>query len=169
MGLISEFKTFAVKGNAMDLAVGVILGAAFGRIVSSLVEDVIMPPIGRIVGNLDFSNLYVSLSANVDAKNQSLAATRPADGFGVTQFFDTATRIPLAEARKIGPVLAYGNFLTILLNFIIVSFCVFMLVKALNRLKRKEAAAPSTPPAPTTEEKLLTEIRDLLARGPAGR
>lgn len=165
MGLISEFKTFAVKGNALDLAVGVILGAAFGRIVSSLVEDLIMPPIGKIVGNLDFSNLYISLSDKVDAANHSLSATRPAtSSLSPTALFDTATRIPLAEARKLGPVLAYGNFLTLLINFLIVAFCVFMLVKALNQLKRKEAAQPSTPPAPTTEEKLLTEIRDLLAR-----
>jgi large conductance mechanosensitive channel len=166
MGLISEFKTFAVKGNAVDLAVGVIIGAAFGRIVTSIVEDLIMPPIGKIVGNLDFSNLYVSLSEKIDAVNHSRAATQPTGGgiSSLTGFLDTASRLPLAEARKIGPVLAYGNFLTILLNFMIVAFCIFLLVKGINRMKRAEAAAPSTPPVPTKEELLLTDIRDILAR-----
>lgn len=180
MGLIQEFRTFAVKGNAVDLAVGVIIGAAFGKIVTSIVEDLIMPPIGKLVGNLDFTNLYISLSDKIDAANsgkaqqvaaaaKAAAATQPTTGPAipgadlVTGLFDTASRLPLADARKLGPVIAYGNFLTILINFVIVAFCVFLLVKFINRLKRQEAVAPSTPPAPSTEEKLLMEIRDLLA------
>jgi large conductance mechanosensitive channel len=107
-----EFKEFAVKGNAIDLAVGVIIGAAFGKIVSSIVEDLLMPPIGRVVGNLDFSNLYLPLSDKI------------------------APGLPLAEARKIGPVFAYGNFITVAINFLIVAFCIFLLVKGINRLKR---------------------------------
>ena len=169
MGLIAEFRTFAVKGNAVDLAVGVIIGAAFGRIVSSIVEDLIMPPIGKLVGNLDFSNLYVSLSDKIDDANKAKAMTIPTtqpSGLpgvsAVTNLFETATRLPLADARKLGPVIAYGNFLTLLLNFVIVAFCVFLLVKAINKLKRQEAADPSTPPAPSAEEAVLIEIRDLL-------
>jgi len=120
-----EFKAFAVKGNAIDLAVGVIIGAAFGAVVSSLVNDVIMPPVGRIVGNLDFSNLYVPLASKVPY------------GLG------------LAEAKKLGPVWAYGNFITVLLNFLIVGFAVFMLVKGLNRLKKPEpGVAPTTKDCP---------------------
>ena len=107
-----EFKEFAVKGNAIDLAVGVIIGAAFGKIVSSIVEDLLMPPVGRIVGNLDFSNLYVPLSDKI------------------------TSGLPLAEARKIGPVFAYGDFITVTINFIIVAFCIFLVVKGINRLKR---------------------------------
>lgn len=120
-----EFKTFAVKGNAIDLAVGVIIGAAFGAVVTSLVNDVIMPPIGRIVGNLDFSNLYLPLAEKVP--------------YGLS----------LVEAKKIGPVWAYGNFITVLLNFLIVGFAVFMLVKGLNRLKKPEPGkAPTTKDCP---------------------
>lgn len=140
MSIISEFKTFAVKGNAMDLAVGVIIGAAFGKIVDSIVNDLIMPLIGRVVGGLDFSNLFIVL-----------AEVPP--GVALT----------LAELKKAGvPVFAYGNFLTILLNFIILAFIVFMLVKQINRLKRDEPAAP--PPATPEDVLLLREIRDSLAR-----
>ena len=114
-----EFKEFAIKGNAIDLAVGVIIGAAFGKIVASIVEDLIMPPIGKIVGNLDFSNMYLPLSEKV------------------------ATGLSLAEAKKAGPVLAYGNFLSITINFIIVAFCIFLVVKAINRMKR---SAPTAEP-----------------------
>ena len=113
-----EFKEFAVKGNAIDLAVGVIIGAAFGKIVSSIVEDLLMPPIGRVIGNLDFSNLYYPLSDKVTP------------GLG------------LAEAKKLGPVFAYGNFLTIAINFVIVAFCIFLLVKGINRLKRPQTGPP---------------------------
>jgi len=107
-----EFKEFAVKGNAIDLAVGVIIGAAFGKIVTSIVEDLLMPPIGRAVGNLDFSNLYVPLSDKV------------------------TPGLSLAEAKKLGPVLAYGNFITITINFVIVAFCIFLVVKMINKMKK---------------------------------
>jgi large conductance mechanosensitive channel len=114
-----EFKEFAVKGNAIDLAVGVIIGAAFGRIVTSIVEDLLMPPIGKVLGNLDFSNMYVPLSDKV------------------------AHGLSLADAKKAGPVFAYGNFITITINFAIVALCVFLLVKAINKMKKP---APNAPP-----------------------
>jgi large conductance mechanosensitive channel len=117
--MFKEFKEFAVKGNVIDLAVGVIIGAAFGKIVSSIVEDLLMPPIGRILGNLDFSNLYVALSDKI------------------------APGMSLVDARKVGPVFAYGNFITIAINFIIVAFCIFLLVKAINKLKRPAPGAPA--------------------------
>jgi large conductance mechanosensitive channel len=107
-----EFKEFAVKGNAIDLAVGVIIGAAFGKIVTSIVEDLLMPPIGRVVGNLDFSNLYIRLSDKI------------------------APGLSLADAKKAGPVFAYGNFITTTINFLIVAFCIFLLIRGINRLKR---------------------------------
>ena len=136
-GLLGEFKEFAVKGNVMDLAVGVIIGAAFGKIVTSLVDDVLMPPIGSLLKGVNFSNLYLNLSATT--------YTSP------------------DEARKAGaPVIAYGTFLNTLLQFLIVAFVVFLIVKGINRLRREEAVAPSAPPAPTREEELLTEIRDAL-------
>jgi len=174
MGIVSEFREFAMKGNVVDLAVGVIIGAAFGTVTKSMVDDLLMPPIGRLVGKLDFSNLYVSLSDKVDAANASLAqkiaATQPSttqgsDVFGkALSFADTSTRLPLAKARELGPVIAYGNFLTQLINFVIVAFCVFLVVKLMNTAKRKfekqQAAAP--PPPPNRQEQLLAEIRDLL-------
>jgi len=136
--MLSEFKTFIMRGNVVDLAVGVIIGAAFGNIVSSLVGDVIMPLIGAITGGLDFSNYFTGLSKSVSASN-------------------------LADAKKQGAVLAWGNFLTITLNFIIVAFVLFLVIRAMNQLKRKDEAAP--PPKVTREEELLTEIRDLLKKG----
>lgn len=179
MGLLKEFREFAMRGSVVDLAVGVIIGAAFGKIVSSLVEDVLMPPIGKIVGGLDFSNLYFSLSDKVDAANaakaQAVAATQPAaEGVvaaaaSVMNVFDTATRLPLAEAKKLGPVIAYGNFITVLINFLIVAFCIFIVIKLLNTAKKRsekeQAAAPAA--APSAEVQLLGEIRDLLKTGPA--
>jgi len=138
MGLMKEFKEFAMRGNVMDLAVGVIIGAAFSRIVDSVVNDLIMPLVGAIVGDVDFSNLYVPLSSEVPMG------------------------LALEEARKLGAVFAWGNFITVLLNFIILAFIIFMLIKAMNRLMRKKAAAPAVPPAPTKEEVLLTEMRDSL-------
>ena len=138
MGLLQEFKTFVMRGNVVDLAVGVIIGAAFGKIVSSLVDDIIMPPLGKLLGNMDFTNLYFPLSDKV------------------------TTGLALAEAKKLGPVLAWGNFVTIVINFVIVAFCIFMAIKAMNALQRKEEAKPSPPPGPTVEQKLLGEIRDLL-------
>ncbi len=142
MGMIQEFKEFAVKGNAMDLAVGVIIGGAFGKIVDSIVGDLIMPLVSRVVGKLDFSNLFVVLGDNPN----NLTA--------------------LAELKKAGiPVFAYGSFLTILVNFIILAFIIFMMIKQMNRLRPTEAPAPA-PEAPATPEDvlLLREIRDSLKK-----
>lgn len=140
MSFMSEFKEFAVKGNAMDLAVGVIIGAAFGKIVDSIVNDLIMPIVGAVFGGFDFSNLFVALG------------TVP-EGVAMT----------LAEMKKAGvPVFAYGSFLTILLNFIILAFIVFILVKQLNRLKKE--APPAAPSAPPEDVMLLREIRDSLKK-----
>ena len=137
MSFTSEFKAFALKGNVMDLAVGVIIGAAFGKIVDSLVNDLIMPVVGKIFGGMDFSSYYVPLAGQQ---------------FG----------LPLVEARKLGAVLAYGNFLTVLVNFIILAFIIFLMIKQVNRLKRDEPAAP--PAAVAEEVVLLREIRDSLRR-----
>jgi large conductance mechanosensitive channel len=138
--MLKEFRDFAMKGNVVDLAVGVIIGAAFGAIVASLVADVIMPLIGAVTGGLDFSNYFLGLSKAVTASN-------------------------LADAKKQGAVLAYGSFLTITLNFAIVAFVLFIVIRLMNQLKRKEAAAPAEPPKPSAEVALLTEIRDLLKKG----
>ncbi|MGC2040484.1 large conductance mechanosensitive channel protein MscL [Paraburkholderia caledonica] len=136
--MLEEFKKFAMRGNVVDLAVGVIIGAAFGAIVSSVVGDLIMPVIGAVTGGLDFSNYYLPLSSAVQ------------------------TGQPLADAKKAGAVLAYGNFITATLNFLIIAFVLFLVIQGINRLKKKEDAQPAAPPAPTTSEKLLSEIRDLL-------
>ena len=141
MGMLSEFREFAVKGNVMDLAVGVIIGGAFGKIVDSLVNDMIMPVIGAVTGGLDFSNYFIPLA------------------------HQTATT--LAEAKKGGAVLAYGSFLTAVVYFVILAFVIFMMIKQINRLKREPEPAPATPtpPAPPAEDiVLLREIRDALAR-----
>lgn len=135
--MLEEFKKFALRGNVVDLAVGVIIGAAFGLIVSSMVGDIIMPIIGAVTGGLDFSNYYLPLTSAVK------------------------TGLPLAEAKKAGAVLAYGNFITVALNFIIIAFVLFIAIKGINTLIKKEEAKP-TEPSPS--EKLLTEIRDILAR-----
>lgn len=135
--MLEEFKKFALKGNVVDLAVGVIIGAAFGAIVNSLVGDVIMPIIGAVTGGLDFSNYYTPLSKAVTASN-------------------------LADAKKQGAVLAWGSFLTLTLNFMIVAFVLFIVIRLMNKLKAKEEAAPSAPEKPTKDQELLTEIRDLL-------
>jgi len=140
MSFVSDFKEFAVKGNAMDLAVGVIIGAAFGKIVDSIVKDLIMPVVGAVFGGFDFSNLYFALSTVPAGVDNTLAAVREA---GV-------------------PVLAYGNFLTILINFLILALIVFMLVKQLNRLKRE--APPAAPAATPEDVVLLREIRDSLKK-----
>ena len=140
MSIASEFKEFAVKGNAMDLAVGVIIGAAFGKIVESIVNDLIMPIVGAIFGGFDFSNLFFALDTVPEGVPMTLAAVKEA---GV-------------------PVFAYGNFLTILLNFIILAFIVFMLVKQINRLKK--APPPAAPAAPPEDIVLLREIRDSLKK-----
>ncbi|WAK01917.1 large-conductance mechanosensitive channel protein MscL [Methylobacter sp. YRD-M1] len=128
MSILREFKEFAIKGNAVDMAVGIIIGAAFGRIISSLVDDIIMPPIGMLVGGVDFTNLAVTLK---EATMDTPAVT-----------------------------VNYGNFIQTLVNFMIIAFAIFMMVKLINRLRRKQEAAPE--PAPTKEELLLAEIRDLL-------
>lgn len=130
MSILSEFKAFAVKGNVVDMAVGIIIGAAFGKIVSSFVGDVIMPPIGLLIGGVDFSDLAITLKA--------------------------------AEGDIPAVVLSYGKFIQSVLDFLIVAFAIFMGIKVINRLKREEEAAPEEAPAPTAEEVLLTEIRDLL-------
>ena len=142
MSILSEFKEFAVKGNVIDLAVGVIIGGAFGKIVDSLVADIIMPLVGLVFGKLDFSYLYVVLG------------TAPA---GVAN--------TLADLKKAGvPVLAYGNFITIAVNFVILAFIIFMMVKQINRLKRSEEPAPAAAPATPEDVILLREIRDSLKR-----
>lgn len=134
MSVIKEFREFAVKGNVVDMAVGIIIGAAFGKIVSSLVADVVMPPIGLLIGGVDFSELAIVLKE--------------------------------ATADSTAVVIAYGKFIQTTLDFVIVAFAIFMVIKALNKLKRKEEAAPPAPPpvdpTPSKEELLLTEIRDLL-------
>lgn len=141
MSFFKEFREFAVKGNVVDLAVGVIIGGAFGKIVDSLVADVIMPIVGLVFGKLDFSNLYIVLG--------SIPA-------GVAN--------NLADLKKAGvPVLAYGNFITILVNFIILAFVIFLMIKQINRLRRTEEAAPA-PAAPPEDIVLLREIRDSLKR-----
>jgi len=125
--------------------------------VNSLVTDIIMPPIGRLVGNLDITNYYASLSDKVDAANIELARNAAA-----TQPAAAAPHLPLADARKLGPVMAYGNFITLCINFVIVALAIFVVIKLMNRMRRKEAAKPEPPPGPTPDQKLLTEIRDLL-------
>ena len=135
--MLNKFQEFAIKGNAFDLAVGVIIGAAFGGIVSSLVGDIFMPAVGAVTGGLDFSNYFVALSSKVTA--------------------DT-----LAEAKKQGAVLAWGNFLTIAINFLIVAAVLFGLVNLIQHFRQKDAEKP--PAAPSRQEVLLTEIRDLLAK-----
>lgn len=138
--MLKEFKAFAMRGNVVDMAVGIVIGAAFGRIVSSFVNDVLMPPIGMLMGNLDFSNLYANL--------------------GSEQF---AT---LAAAEEAGaPVIKYGLFINNVLDFIIVAFAIFLVIRAMNNMKKKEEEAPPAPPEPSAEEKLLTEIRDSLRAG----
>jgi large conductance mechanosensitive channel len=138
--MLEEFKKFALRGNVVDLAIGVIIGAAFGKIVDSLVGDVFMPVIGAVSGGLDFSNYFLPLSGNVTAGS-------------------------LADAKKQGAVLAWGNFITVAINFIIIAFVLFLVVKGINRVRRQEAEKPS--PAPPRQEVLLEEIRDILAKKPA--
>ncbi len=136
--MLQEFKKFALRGNVVDLAIGVIIGAAFGKIVESLVSDVIMPVIGRIAGGLDFTNYFIGLTAA-----SSAAPTYDA-------------------AKKAGATLGYGTFITITVNFLIVAFVMFLVVRGMNRLMKQEAAAPPPPAPPSKEAELLTEIRDLL-------
>ena len=139
MSMLQEFKEFAVKGNVMDLAVGVIIGAAFGKIVDSVVNDLIMPIIGRVTGGLDFSSYYIALKD-----------------------IPAGTPVTLEAVKKAGvPVFAYGNFITIVLYFLILAWIIFLMVKWINKLKRE---APAAPPEPPEEVKLLREIRDAVKR-----
>jgi large conductance mechanosensitive channel len=136
--MLKEFKEFAMRGNVMDMAVGIIIGAAFGKIVTSLVNDIIMPPIGLLMGNVDFSNLFVSL--------------------GISQPYTS-----VAEAEAAGaPIIKYGIFINTVLDFVIVAFAIFLVIRGMNKMRRKQEAAPSPPPGPTEDQKLLAEIRDLL-------
>lgn len=145
MSMMKEFREFALKGNVMDMAVGVIIGGAFGKIVTSVIDDLIMPVVGKAVGNVDFSNLYFPLSDKIVKVNDQLPA--------------------LADARKLGAVFAYGSFLTVVINFTILAFIIFMMVKAMNTIKKKDAAAAvAAPPPPPADVVLLTEIRDLLKK-----
>jgi large conductance mechanosensitive channel len=137
MSFVSEFKEFAMKGNVLDLAVGVIIGGAFGKIVTSFVDDIIMPVIGKLTGGVDFSNLFLSLSGG--------------------------SYKTIEEAKKAGvATLNYGLFLNNVINFLIIAFVIFLIVQAANKARRKQAASPAAPPAPSAQEVLLTEIRDLL-------
>ena len=140
MGFIKEFKEFALKGNVIDLAVGVIIGGAFGKIVDSVVNDLIMPLASAIIGKPDFSSLYIVLRGTIPEGT------------------------PLAEARKIADtsIFAYGNFVTIAINFLLLALVIFLFIKGINSIKRKEKEKVADPPAPTAEQTLLTEIRDLL-------
>ncbi len=143
MGMMQEFKSYAAQGNVVDLAVGVIIGAAFSKIVDSLVGDIVMPVVGKIFGGLDFANYYLPLNGQ-------------------------ASTMTLVEAKKAGAVLAYGNFLTISLNFIILAFIIFQMVRLVNLMKKKDAAAaaaaPAEPPATPEDIALLREIRDSLKK-----
>lgn len=142
MGFVKEFKEFAVKGNAMDLAVGVIIGGAFGKIIDSVVNDLIMPIVASVIGSPDFTNMYLVLKGAVPANSS------------------------LEQAREIqdSVIFAYGNFITVAINFILLALVVFIMVRGINKLKRKEEAAPAAPPEPSDTDKLLMEIRDELKR-----
>lgn len=142
MGFVKEFKEFAVKGNVMDMAVGVIIGGAFGKIITSVIDDLVMPVVGAIIGKPDFSSLYLVLKGDVPPGTK------------------------LEEARKIAgtSIFAYGNFITVAINFLLLALVIFMMIKAINQLKRKHEEAPAAPPAPSATETLLAEIRDELKR-----
>lgn len=139
MSFIKDFKEFAMRGNVMDMAVGVIIGGAFGKIISSLVDDIIMPLVGKVLGNADFTNLYIGLSGQ-------------------------ECGLPLEKAKEAGAVFAYGQFCQNVIDFLIIAFCIFLMIKGMNKLnrKKKEPEQPAAPAEPSAEEKLLGEIRDLL-------
>jgi large conductance mechanosensitive channel len=140
MGFVKDFKEFAVKGNAIDLAVGVIIGGAFGKIVTSIIDDLVMPIVSKIIGQPDFSNLWVDLNHKA------------------------AAGLALADAKKVdgAAIFAYGNFITVAINFLLLALVIFLMVKSIMKLKRKEEAAPAAPEAPSKEEVLLQEIRDAI-------
>jgi large conductance mechanosensitive channel len=142
VSILKEFKEFALRGNVVDLAVGVIIGLAFGKVVTSVVNDIIMPPIGKAMGGMNFADLFINLDPSKLAKDGTVIKS-------------------LAQAKEAGAaVIAYGSFINTVIDFTIVAFCIFMLVKVMNSLKKKPA--PAAPPEPTREEKLLGEIRDIL-------
>ncbi len=135
MKILQEFKDFAMKGNVVDMAVGVIIGGAFGKIITSLVNDILMPPIGLLMGGTDFSKLsYILQEATVDANGKEIAAVS----------------------------INYGAFIQVVINFLIIALCIFFVVRSINNMKKKEEATPTAPPAPSKEEVLLSEIRDIL-------
>ena len=137
--MMKEFKEFVMRGNVLDMAIGIIIGGAFGKIVSSFVDDILMPPVGLLLGKVDFANLFINLS------DKPLTS--------------------VAEAKAAGvPIIKYGLFFNTVLDFLIIAFAIFLVVKQVNLMRRQEQAAPPPPPEPTKEEKLLTEIRDLLKR-----
>ena len=140
--MLEEFKKFAMRGNVVDLAIGVIIGAAFGKIIESMVGDIFMPVVGAVTGGLDFSNYFVALSKSVTAPS-------------------------LAEAKKQGAVLAWGNFFTIVINFLLIAWVLFLVIRGINRVMRQEAEKPATPAEAPRHEVLLQEIRDILASKPA--
>lgn len=142
MGFIKEFKEFAVKGNVIDLAVAVIIGAAFNKIIDSVIKDLVMPIIAAIIGAPDFTNAYVPLKSGIP------------------------DNLPLAEAQALGPVFAYGSFITVVINFLLLALIIFMMVKAINKLKREEPAPATTAEEISSTDKLLIEIRDSLQRNP---
>jgi large conductance mechanosensitive channel len=142
MKLINEFKAFAMRGNVIDMAVGIVIGGAFGKIVSSFVADVIMPPIGLLVGGVNFSDLQLTIKEGIPAQLD-------AAGNVVSELIPAVT-------------INYGNFIQVVVDFLIIAFAIFMVIKAMNSAKKKEEAKPAAPPAPSKEEVLLTEIRDLL-------
>ena len=145
MSIIKEFKEFAMKGNVVDLAVGVIIGVAFGKVVTSVVNDIIMPPIGKIMGGVNFADLFINLDPAKLAKDGSVIKS-------------------LAQAKEAGAaVIAYGSFVNTIIDFTIVAFCIFMIIKLMNKLKKP---VPVVVAAPTREENLLTEIRDVLKTRP---
>lgn len=139
MSMMSEFKDFAMRGNVIDMAVGIVIGGAFGKIVSSFVSDILMPPIGKLLGGVDFTQLFINLS---DTSYESLALAQEAGA----------------------PTINYGNFIQTMLDFIIIAFAIFMVIKAMNSMKKKEEEAPAEPPKPSDEVLLLQEIRDSLKK-----
>jgi len=141
MGFVKEFKEFAIKGNVIDLAVGVIIGGAFGKIIDSVIKDLVMPIVATVIGAPDFSNAYIPLKAGIPSG------------------------LPLAKAQEMGPVFAYGNFLTVAINFLLLAIVIFLMVKGINSLKRKQEALPAAPAPPSTTDQLLMQIRDELKKG----
>lgn len=144
MGMIKEFKEFAMKGNLVDMAIAVVMAGAFGKVVSAFIDGMVMPLVGMLTGGVDFSNLYFGLTDK----------TKEAATSGVS----------LDKAKEIGAVFAYGKFITVAIEFLIVAFVMFMVIKAMNKMKKKQEEAPAAPPEPSSTDKLLMEIRDSLKK-----